>query len=381
MRDRDRDRASTTTTTRARLTSARAHRSIFYSFAFVDETPRRAVAEDATGRLISIHRIDFHLINSRIDLINRSLSIHSRERMSIVSSSTPTTTPHARSWTSRRAKNACRTRTNGRSGVRALASNTTNARFALLFDCDGVIVETEELHRLAYNGAFEHYDVRIDGVLVDWVVEYYDVLQNTVGGGKPKMKWHFTENKWPTSTLYPNGATTESEREALIDALQDQKTVFYKKIVEEVAEARPGILALMDEAIADPSIAVGICSAATKAGFEKVVNSVVGRERLSKMDVVMAGDDVTRKKPDPLIYNLAREKVGLPASKCVVVEDSLVGLRAAVGANMNCVITPTQSTASADFMGEGAKAVFADLSGVRLAALFPLGASEPNFKF
>jgi HAD superfamily hydrolase (TIGR01509 family) len=48
----------------------------------------------------------------------------------------------------------------------------------------------------------------------------------------------------------------------------------------------------------------------------------------------MAGDDVTRKKPDPLIYNLAREKVGLPASKCVVVEDSLVGLRAAVGADM-----------------------------------------------
>ena len=48
----------------------------------------------------------------------------------------------------------------------------------------------------------------------------------------------------------------------------------------------------------------------------------------------MAGDDVTRKKPDPLIYNLARERIGLPAAKCVVVEDSLVGLRAAVGADM-----------------------------------------------
>ena len=37
---------------------------------------------------------------------------------------------------------------------------------------------------------------------------------------------------------------------------------------------------------------------------------VVGKERLDKMDVVMAGDDVTKKKPDPLIYNLAREKIG-----------------------------------------------------------------------
>ena len=51
-----------------------------------------------------------------------------------------------------------------------------------------------------------------------------------------------------------------------MDALQDKKTEFYKKIVEETAEARPGVLRLMDEAIADPSIAVGICSAATKAG-------------------------------------------------------------------------------------------------------------------
>ena len=64
----------------------------------------------------------------------------------------------------------------------------------------------------------------------------------------------------------------------------------------------------MDEAIARPDVAVGICSAATKAGFEKVVNSVVGKERLDKLDVLMAGDDVTKKKPDPLIYNFSERK-------------------------------------------------------------------------
>ena len=139
----------------------------------------------------------------------------------------------------------------------------------------------------------------------------------------------------------------------------------------------------------DPSIAVGICSAATKAGFEKVVNSVVGPERLSKMDVIMAGDDVTRKKPDPLIYNLAREKVGLPSNQCVVVEDSLVGLRAALGANMPCIITPCPSSDVPDFMAEGAKAVMdcrvglgdGDTTVVTLAKLFPQGATEPNFSF
>ena len=74
---------------------------------------------------------------------------------------------------------------------------------ALLFDCDGVIVETEELHRLAYNGAFEAFGLEVDGQPVLWDTTYYDKLQNTVGGGKPKMRWHFKETmggRWPVCT-------------------------------------------------------------------------------------------------------------------------------------------------------------------------------------
>ena len=42
--------------------------------------------------------------------------------------------------------------------------------FALLFDCDGVILETEELHRKAYNEAFREFDLTIDGEPVRWSV-------------------------------------------------------------------------------------------------------------------------------------------------------------------------------------------------------------------
>jgi beta-phosphoglucomutase-like phosphatase (HAD superfamily) len=42
-----------------------------------------------------------------------------------------------------------------------------------------------------------------------------------------------------------------------------------------------------------------------------VVNSIVGVERLAKLDVIIAGDDVTQKKPDPMIYNMAAERLGL----------------------------------------------------------------------
>jgi HAD superfamily hydrolase (TIGR01509 family) len=273
---------------------------------------------------------------------------------------------------------------------RLRASNTANPEFALLFDCDGVLVETEELHRLAYNASFQHFDIHVEGSLCEWPPEYYDILANTVGGGKPKMRWHFGQTSWPVvmnpelRDQYPDTLTDEACQDRLIDDLQDKKTEFYKKIVEEVAEAREGILELMDEAIADPKIAVGICSAATKAGFDKVVNSVVGRERLDCMDVLMAGDDVTKKKPDPLIYNLARERIDLPAEKCVVIEDSIVGLRAAMGAGMRCVITPCGSTMGQDFIGEGASFVCTPTvaaSGVTLRKIFPAGAEKPSFDF
>ena len=250
---------------------------------------------------------------------------------------------------------------------------------ALLFDCDGVLVETEELHRLAYNEAFAAFGLETAGAPVEWSVAYYDKLQNTVGGGKPKMKYHFTETakEWPTVSGRGGRATatTLEEGMALIDDLQDYKTECYKRLVATTATARPGALELMDDAIRTPGLAVGICSASTRGGFEKVVDAIVGQERLARLDVVIAGDDVTHKKPDPEIYNLAAARLGVDKSRCVVVEDSLVGLRAAKAAEMACVITYTSSTADADFYGEGADAALLDLSaGVTADMLFDGGA-------
>mmetsp|Transcript_20029 Transcript_20029/g.60876 ORF Transcript_20029/g.60876 Transcript_20029/m.60876 type:complete len:305 (-) Transcript_20029:182-1096(-) len=267
-----------------------------------------------------------------------------------------------------------------RSEPRALSPQCAAYTAALLFDCDGVIVETEELHRRAYNAAFEEFGLVVNDEPVVWDIQYYDKLQNTVGGGKPKMRWHFMETcggRWPTCTRRDAGRTpsTEEEGMALIDNLQDAKTEFYKKIVDEAAEARPGVLELMDAAIATPGLAVGICSAATRAGFDRVVNAIVGKERLAMLDCIIAGDDVDRKKPDPMIYNIAAERLGVPNHKCIVIEDSMVGLRAAVSAGMKCLITYTPSTASEDFYGEGAAAKVPELAvGVTIESLFKNGA-------
>ncbi|GKZ01309.1 hypothetical protein MPSEU_001081900 [Mayamaea pseudoterrestris] len=255
--------------------------------------------------------------------------------------------------------------------------NKNNFEYALLFDCDGVILETEEFHRRAYNTAFREFNLTINDEPVSWSVEYYDVLQNTVGGGKPKMRWHFqnTAKTWPKYYDKKNNEqqpapTTPDEQSRLIDQLQDCKTKHFQSMILRDAQARPGVLELMDEALHDPRIAVGVCSAATKAAAVTTLQATLGSERLEQLDVLLLGDDVAEKKPHPMIYDTARETLNMDASKCVVIEDSLVGLRAANAAKMKCIITYTASTAAADFYEEGAAAKLSDLSGVTLEHIF-----------
>ncbi len=82
--------------------------------------------------------------------------------------------------------------TPSRARVRAMKALSAKPKYALLFDCDGVIVETEELHCTAYNMAFKKFGLTLpDGSQIEWTMEYYDVLQNAVEGGKPKMKNYF----------------------------------------------------------------------------------------------------------------------------------------------------------------------------------------------
>lgn len=231
----------------------------------------------------------------------------------------------------------------------------------MIFDCDGVIAESEELHREAYNQVFAEFELG-----VSWSKDYYDVLQNTIGGGKPKMLYHFGRNGWPASKLGPAPAESdEAAQTALVDALQDRKTEIYKEMVASGRSSpRPGILELVDEGLATDGLKCAICSASTKDAVLKVLNSVLGPERLARFDCLLLGDDVSRKKPDPLIYALASERLGVPPEGCVVVEDSKIGLDAALGAGMACYITYTDSTKSQDF--SGAREVVADAAQLSL---------------
>jgi HAD superfamily hydrolase (TIGR01509 family) len=251
-----------------------------------------------------------------------------------------------------------------------LAAAVPTSIDALIFDCDGVIVESEDIHRRAYNAAFEEFDIICPGETSPavWSVEFYDMLQNKVGGGKPKMRWYFGEVGWPTSNILGGKtAETDEEKTILIDTLQDWKTDKYKDIiVSGQVEPRPGILKLMDDARASGT-PVAVCSASTKAAVDFVLPALLGKERFESLDLYMAGDDVPLKKPDPSIYKVAAERLKVDPARCLVIEDSMIGLAAALGAGMQCVITYHSGTESQDF--PGASAVLANMDGMEFADL------------
>ncbi|KAI8540820.1 hypothetical protein RHMOL_Rhmol08G0014600 [Rhododendron molle] len=242
---------------------------------------------------------------------------------------------------------------------------------ALIFDCDGVILESEHLHRQAYNDAFSHFDVRCPSSAtsqpLNWDSDFYDELQNRIGGGKPKMRWYFKEHGWPSSSIFEKPPEDDAARAKLIDTIQDWKTERYKEIIKSgTVEPRPGVLRLMDEAKAAGK-QLAVCSAATKSSVILCLENLIGMDRFQSLDCFLAGDDVKEKKPDPSIYLTAATKLGVSGKECLVVEDSVIGLQAATSAGMSCVITYTPSTANQDF--EDAIGIYPDLNSVRLKDL------------
>ncbi|KAK3030980.1 hypothetical protein RJ639_035731 [Escallonia herrerae] len=252
---------------------------------------------------------------------------------------------------------------------------------ALIFDCDGVILESEHLHRQAYNDAFSHFNVCCPSSSssstsqpLNWSSDFYDDLQNRIGGGKPKMRWYFKEHGWPSSTIFETPPEDDIDRAKLIDTLQDWKTERYKEIIKSgTVEPRPGVLRLMDEA-KNSGKKLAVCSAATKSSVVLCLENLIGIERFESLDCFLAGDDVKEKKPDPSIYLTASQRLGVSERDCLVVEDSVIGLQvdlllcAARGAGMSCVVTYTPSTANQNF--DEAIATYPDLSNVRYGRNF-----------
>ena len=210
---------------------------------------------------------------------------------------------------------------------------------ALIFDCDGVLADTErDGHLPAFNLAFAEF-----GLPITWDdATYAEKLR--IGGGKERIASVFT----PEFVAGAGVSTDADEQAALIKRLHVRKTELFTDRVEAgLLPGRPGIHRIIAEALA-AGWTVAVASTSAEKSVRAVLRHAVGEDSYTQCHV-FAGDIVAHKKPAPDIYLKVLEDLRLDGQECVVVEDSGIGVEAAVSAGLTVLVTVSSYTADDDF--------------------------------
>ena len=211
---------------------------------------------------------------------------------------------------------------------------------ALIFDCDGVLADTEkDGHLPAFNAAFAEA-----GLPVEWSeAEYAEKLK--IGGGKERIASVFTPELDAAI-----GVSTDVERADWIKQLHLGKTArFTQRVADGLLPGRPGIRRIIGDALG-AGWTVAVASTSAEASVRAVLRHAAGEASYEQVHV-FAGDVVAAKKPAPDIYLKVLADLALGPSECVVVEDSGIGVAAAVAAGLTTVVTVSSFTAEDDFTG------------------------------
>jgi HAD superfamily hydrolase (TIGR01509 family) len=212
---------------------------------------------------------------------------------------------------------------------------------ALIFDCDGVLADTErDGHLVAFNQMW-----REQGVNWQWTVpQYAEKLK--IGGGKERIASLARDDDFRAVHQVP---ASEDAWLATVAGWHKRKSEIFKQLVMSGAlPGRPGVQRLAREAGAQ-GWTLAVCSTSALASVQAVLQAVMGDDLAGRFAGVFAGDIVNAKKPAPDIYNHAADALDLSPGDCVVIEDSRNGLLAATAAGMACIVTQNALTEGEDF--------------------------------
>ena len=159
---------------------------------------------------------------------------------------------------------------------------------AVLFDVDGTIAESEELHRISFNESFKEY-----GLSWYWDEAIYKEL-TFIGGGKERIKYYI-ERACPEMLKHKN--LTD-----YIQALHKVKSQIYKdNLLEKGAVFRPGIERLLNE-LKINKIRVALVSSTTKENLNNLFKIGLKVAPEEVFEVIGHGECTPNKKPSPEIY-------------------------------------------------------------------------------
>jgi HAD superfamily hydrolase (TIGR01509 family) len=205
---------------------------------------------------------------------------------------------------------------------------------ALLFDVDGTLVDTEELHRQAYNETFVQF-----GLGWDWNVKLYAELL-TVSGGEARIA------RYIDLIDLPPGEKTRLRR--IIPAVHRVKTRCYGELIaSNSVRLRSGVARLMNEA-RRAGMRIGLAATSASANVHTLVATAFGCDASDIVDAIVCADEVTRRKPAPDIYERLLTLVQARPVACIAFEDSTNGILAAKAAGIFTVVTPTRWTITQD---------------------------------
>jgi len=209
---------------------------------------------------------------------------------------------------------------------------------ALIFDVDGTMVDTEELHRQAFLAAFSKFDLRWD-----WGPHTYMELLK-VSGGKERITAYIDSRAEP--------AHEKDRLKRLVPSFHRIKSRVYGELIASgAAPLRPGVMRLLQEARA-AGVRLALVATTQTANVNALLSVRLGPEAFGWIEVVVGGDRIfARRKPSPETYEHALAGLGVPGRNCVAFEDSANGLRAAQTAGLFAVVTPTRWTMAQDFAG------------------------------
>lgn len=198
---------------------------------------------------------------------------------------------------------------------------------ALIFDVDGTLAETEELHRHAFNDAFA-----AAGLGWHWSQDAYRDLLTTTGG-KERIARYMAE-------VGADGID--------VPALHADKTARYAALMAEGGLAlRPGIRALIAQARA-AGLKLAVATTTSRPNVDALCTACFDAAAAEVFDVLACGDEVRAKKPAPDVYLLALERLGLPPAHAVAFEDTPMGLASAKAAGLRCIVSPGVYTKAGD---------------------------------
>jgi beta-phosphoglucomutase family hydrolase len=178
----------------------------------------------------------------------------------------------------------------------------------VIFDMDGVIVDSEPTHIEAEKRTLLKYGVKI-------TTEELRAYTGTTA------EFEFND------LIRKYGLNTNAK------TLFDEKEVIMFKLLEERTEPTKGVIDLVKR-LKQRGFKLGIAT----SGHRKLAQYYLNKLSIASFfDTVVCAEDITRSKPDPEIFLKAAQRLGAEPSECVVIEDAKLGIEAAVKAGMKCI--------------------------------------------